>query len=262
LGQKRRFLQRVVCQLPPAADIGPIRLWARSEVEDAVPEHKFLALRKTIDGGNEPQEELIVGFDGGSCTLEMFVHDTLQKKFGLRPKPPRDNEPVLVAGVGSVSTAVVVQSEVPPGGRTRVSPVPFVIAVASGVGGTQRIETTGQATTTKKGTKAAPPKRPALKGSGSPSEPSGPGASHPFRPRRKIPLIRLEPTDGAQPRINFRLALVSTIYAITELRIIGDLPSPSLLRCKSMGTRRHPQHRHPAVHARADKIPPPKMKPP
>lgn len=152
--------------------------------------------------------------------------------------------------------------EVPPGGRTRVSPVPFVIAVASGVGGTQRIETTGQATTTKKGTKAAPPKRPALKGSGSPSEPSGPGASHPFRPRRKIPLIRLEPTDGAQPRINFRLALVSTIYAITELRIIGDLPSPSLLRCKSMGTRRHPQHRHPAVHARADKIPPPKMKPP
>jgi hypothetical protein len=43
-----------------------------------------------IDGGNEPQEELIVGFDGGSCTLEMFVHDTLQKKFGLRPKPPRD----------------------------------------------------------------------------------------------------------------------------------------------------------------------------
>jgi hypothetical protein len=38
-----------------------------------------------------------------------------------------------------------------------------------------------------------------------------------------------------EPRINFRLALVSTIYAITELRIIGDLPSPSLLRCKSMG---------------------------
>ena len=34
------------------------------------------------------------------------------------------------------------------------------------VGGTQRIETTGQATTTKKGAKAAP-KKPAPKGSGS-----------------------------------------------------------------------------------------------
>ena len=45
-----------------------------------------------------------------------------------------------------------------------------------GVGGTQRIETTGQATTTKKGAKAAPPKKPAPKGSGSPNEPSGPGA--------------------------------------------------------------------------------------
>src|SRR5262249_16034644 len=54
---------------------------------DAVPEHKFLALRKTIDGGNEPQEELIVGFDGGSCTLEMFVHDTLQKNLGFAPNP-------------------------------------------------------------------------------------------------------------------------------------------------------------------------------
>ena len=43
------------------------------------------------------------------------------------------------------------------------------------VGGTQRIETTGQATTTKKGAKAAP-KKPASKGSGSPNEPSGPGA--------------------------------------------------------------------------------------
>jgi hypothetical protein len=45
-----------------------------------------------------------------------------------------------------------------------------------GVGGKQRIETTGQATTTKKGAKAAPPKKPAPKGSGSPNEPSGPGA--------------------------------------------------------------------------------------
>src|ERR1700724_2182018 len=44
-----------------------------------------------------------------------------------------------------------------------------------GVGGTQRIETTGQATTTNKGAKAAP-KKPAPKGSGSPSEPSGAGA--------------------------------------------------------------------------------------
>jgi hypothetical protein len=54
-----------------------------------------------------------------------------------------------------------------------------------GVGGTQRIETTGQATTTKKGAKAAPPKKPAPKGSGSPSEPSGPGAGGaPARPFR------------------------------------------------------------------------------
>jgi hypothetical protein len=53
-----------------------------------------LALRKTIDGGNEPQEELIVGFDGGSCTLEMFVHDTLQKNLGFAPNPQgtRDKE--------------------------------------------------------------------------------------------------------------------------------------------------------------------------
>jgi hypothetical protein len=87
----------------------------------------------------------------------------------------------------------------------------------------------------KEGYQSSAAQEASAQGSGSPSEPSGPGASHPFRPRRKIPLIRLEPTDGAQPRINFRLALVSTIYAITELRIIGDLPSPSLLRCKSMG---------------------------
>ena len=46
-----------------------------------------------------------------------------------------------------------------------------------GVGGTQRIETTGQATKkgAKKGAKTAPPK-----GSGSPNQPSGPGAGgHP-----------------------------------------------------------------------------------
>jgi hypothetical protein len=52
-----------------------------------------------------------------------------------------------------------------------------------GARGTQRIETTGQATTTKKGAKAAP-KKPAPKGSGSSSEPSGPaagGASPPGR---------------------------------------------------------------------------------
>ena len=52
-----------------------------------------------------------------------------------------------------------------------------------GVGGTQRIETTGQATTTKKGAKAAP-KKPAPKGSGSSSEPSGPGAGGASPPGR------------------------------------------------------------------------------
>ena len=50
-------------------------------------------------------------------------------------------------------------------------------------GATQRIETTGQATTTKKGAKAAP-KKPAPKGSGSPSEPSGPGAGGASPPGR------------------------------------------------------------------------------
>jgi len=53
------------------------------------------------------------------------------------------------------------------------------------VGGTQRIETTGQATTTKKGAKAAP-KKPASKGSGSPNEPSGPGAGGATPPGRWI----------------------------------------------------------------------------
>jgi hypothetical protein len=52
-----------------------------------------------------------------------------------------------------------------------------------GVGGKQRIETTGQATTTKKGAKAAP-KKPAPKGSGSPNEPSGPGAGGASPPGR------------------------------------------------------------------------------
>jgi len=42
-------------------------------------------------------------------------------------------------------------------------------SATQGVEGTQRIETTGQATTTKKGAKAAP-KKPAPKGSGSSSE--------------------------------------------------------------------------------------------
>jgi hypothetical protein len=51
-----------------------------------------------------------------------------------------------------------------------------------GVGGTQRIETTGQATT-KKGAKAAL-KKPAPKGSGSPNEPSGPGAGGASPPGR------------------------------------------------------------------------------
>src|SRR5262249_32617218 len=49
-----------------------------------------LAAWVTLEDGS--QEDLIVGFDSGSCTLEMFVHDTLRKNWGLRPKPPRDKE--------------------------------------------------------------------------------------------------------------------------------------------------------------------------
>jgi hypothetical protein len=54
---------------------------------------------------------------------------------------------------------------------------------AQGVAGTQRLETTGQATTTKKRAKAAP-KKPVPKGSGSPNEPSGPGAGGASPPGR------------------------------------------------------------------------------
>jgi hypothetical protein len=65
----------------------------KSEVEDAVPEHKFLALRKTIDGGNEPQEELIVGFDGGTGALGVVIHDILLiKKMGASPPNPQETK--------------------------------------------------------------------------------------------------------------------------------------------------------------------------
>ena len=50
--------------------------------------------------------------------------------------------------------------------------------VTQGVGGTQRIETTGQATKTKKGAKPPP-----SQGSGSPTQPSGPGAGGAPPPR-------------------------------------------------------------------------------
>ena len=57
-------------------------------------------------------------------------------------------------------------------------------SATQGVGGTQRIETTGQATTTKKKGAKAAPKKPAPKGSGSSSEPSGPGAGGASPPGR------------------------------------------------------------------------------
>src|SRR5262249_7392832 len=44
-----------------------------------------LAAWVTLEDGS--QEDLIVGFDSGSCTLEMFVHDTLQKIGGFAPNP-------------------------------------------------------------------------------------------------------------------------------------------------------------------------------
>jgi hypothetical protein len=57
-------------------------------------------------------------------------------------------------------------------------------ATEQGVRGKQRIETTGQATTTKRGAKAAPKKPVVPKGSGSPTEPSGPGAGGASPPGR------------------------------------------------------------------------------
>jgi hypothetical protein len=53
MGQKRRFLQRVVCQLPPAADIGPIRLWARSATSGLVQRSKTVALINHLVGARE-----------------------------------------------------------------------------------------------------------------------------------------------------------------------------------------------------------------
>ena len=52
-----------------------------------VPQHKFLALRKPIDGGNEPQEELIVGFDGGAGALDVVIHGFLLIKKMAAPPP-------------------------------------------------------------------------------------------------------------------------------------------------------------------------------
>jgi hypothetical protein len=56
-------------------------------------EHKFLALRKSIDSGNEPQEELIVGFDGGAGALGVVIHDILGiKKLGASPPNPQETK--------------------------------------------------------------------------------------------------------------------------------------------------------------------------
>src|SRR5450759_1307273 len=48
---------------------------------------------------------------------------------------------------------------------------------------------------------------------------------------------------------------MGTIYAVRKLRIIGNLPPPSLPTREITGARWHPQHRHTAVHERADKVP-------
>src|SRR5712692_8878898 len=59
------------------------------KLQDAVPEHEFLALGKAINRGNEPQQELIVGFDGRAGALGMVSHDILEKVGGFAPKPPK-----------------------------------------------------------------------------------------------------------------------------------------------------------------------------
>ena len=88
----------------------------------------------------------------------------------------------LVGGV-TIATAQQSGSPRPPSGPmagNATSP-----KATQGVRGTQRIETTGQATTTKKraktGAKAAPKPPP---GSGSPTAPSGPGAGGATPPSR------------------------------------------------------------------------------
>jgi hypothetical protein len=45
-------------------------------LEDTVPEYKPFALGKPIDTGNEPQEELVVGFDRRGDALGVISHRT------------------------------------------------------------------------------------------------------------------------------------------------------------------------------------------
>ena len=78
---------------------------------------------------------------------------------------------------------------------------------------------------------------------------------HPFRLRRKVPFVRIKATNRAQPRFYPRLPLVRPIIAVEELRVVGDLPPPSLPTREITSTRRLPEHRHSAVHVRADEIP-------
>jgi hypothetical protein len=50
------------------------------------PQQQFGALGKPLN-----RRKLIMCFDGGSCMLEMFVHDAL-KKFGTSPQTPTTKE--------------------------------------------------------------------------------------------------------------------------------------------------------------------------
>lgn len=84
---------------------------------------------------------------------------------------------------------------------------------------------------------------------------------HPFRFRWQIPCVGVKAANRAQLRIDSGLTPVGPIIAVEELRIIGDLPTPSLPTREIAGTRRHPQHRHPAVCIWTDEVPlpPPEM---
>ena len=67
---------------------------SRASVEDAIPEHKFLALREVINGRNEPQQELIVSFDGRAGALDVVtIHDISQNiaTRGFAPGPKRQS---------------------------------------------------------------------------------------------------------------------------------------------------------------------------
>lgn len=61
---------------------------------------------------------------------------------------------------------------------------------------------------------------------------------HPFRFRWQIPCVGVKAANRAQLRIDSGLTPVGPIISVEKLRIIGDLPTPSLPTREIAGTRR------------------------